>query len=215
VADGPFKIKVQIAATIDGVDPVTETVEQSATALVKLRCEVEPGTPASARIMPDGVKQPSLLLVKPLQAYWDFPSRKPNAAPNEKDRVTEQLTAALPDGSLWYSTVDSGANPGEKPDQWKPIVGGHVFVNGMAEWVTDMVAPGTAPGQGRPGPLTELHFRNTGKKKVTQKFKGPDGSDKTEDHEAVIVMLVVAGYSPEPVKGGGDEGKRDYERRAE
>lgn len=96
-----------------------------------------------------------------------------------------------PEPGLWYSTVDSGALDPKHEDQWKPLTGGHVFVSGMAEWVTDRAADGTEPG-----PLTDLFFKNTSLFKLKRKAK--DGKTDEESEPATITVLVVVGYSPKP-----------------
>jgi hypothetical protein len=189
VPDGPFAIKVQYSVNVDGVAPVSETVSDTAQALVKLQVDVPPPGDKEedhivrVAIMPDAVDQPTFLLVKPLSASADFDSTKPDAKQGDKERVTEQLTTALEPGVLWYSTANSDL---DYPKQWKPLPGGHLFVNGMAQWVTAPVGAKTEPG-----PLTALWFRSAEKHYVYQN----KGTDKEKKAPATISVLIVAGYS--------------------
>lgn len=109
-----------------------------------------------------------------------------------------------PEAGLWYSTVDSGPLTADHQDQWKPLTGGHAFVSGMAEWVTDMVSHDG--GQSVPGPLTELYFQNAGFYRLKRKAK--DGKTDEYSTTATITVLVVAGYSYKPPKADAPAG--DY-----
>lgn len=166
---GGAMITVKYEVIIDGEKSTAETLKIRVDALTSLRREIAPQSVATFAFQLGGTGAPTFLMVKPVPGGSE----------------------PLPPGALWYGTDDKLKDQSPTKGEpalagWKPLTGTHVFIDGMAGWVTERAA--------NAGPATTLYFWNTGQHTLPV----TDAAGNVGMGPAPITVLIVAGSGPKP-----------------